>query len=249
MHRWPSGRLQVNYDEDVLCNYVRGRSIPLVHVYQREKKSATEPWLAFFTGGDRLTKRSGPLNNNNHGRFRLEVTPNPLLSAGPVPFAASLSALRFTRPSLPPQVSINVQGKNRSPVVSMLPVLPVPYMGREYRTQHGYMSTFQISAFDPDAHDTVTFHVASWEKHGALMGNSIPEGTYPGNWYKVGDPLAPKVGIQAQSARGFPPVMESDSNLVSESLRCWVAVFGASPPPDLPADASRKGTRQSSWRP
>jgi hypothetical protein len=57
-------------------------------------------------------------------------------------------------------------------------------MGREYMSQHDWMSTFQLSAYDPDADDTVEFFLADWRKQGALMGNSIPEGTYPPFWYK-----------------------------------------------------------------
>jgi len=144
---------EVNHRRSILGNYVRGRSLPVVHDYPSNKKSETEPWLAFFTGGDRLTYRSGMLNNNNQGRFRLEVT-------------------------------VNIQGRNRSPVASSLPVVPMPYMGREYRSQHGYMSTFQLAAYDPDHDDIVKFYIGDWKKHGALLGNTIPEGTYPTMWYK-----------------------------------------------------------------
>lgn len=48
----------------------------------------------------------------------------------------------------------------------------------------------QIAAFDPDleagtyGNQNVEFYLASWRKQGALLGNSIPEGTYPALWYK-----------------------------------------------------------------
>jgi hypothetical protein len=64
---------EVNHVPDILGNYIRGTSLPISHTYGADKLDANTPWVAFFTGGDRLTKTSGPLNNNNHGRFRLEV--------------------------------------------------------------------------------------------------------------------------------------------------------------------------------
>lgn len=88
------------------------------------------------------------------------------------------------------QVSVNIQGSNRSPRVgSLIPTLPVPYIGREYKSQYGYMATFQISAYDPDADDTVTFYLANSTKQGAVLANTIPEGTYPALWYRVCSPL------------------------------------------------------------
>lgn len=46
----------------------------------------------------------------------------------------------------------------------------------------------QIAAFDPDlgyrGNEAVSFYIANWQKQGALLGNSIPEGTYPAIWYR-----------------------------------------------------------------
>ena len=54
-----------------LANYFVG-SATLSHTYSGAYANATasEPWLAFFTGGD----RDGRLENNPGGRFRLETT-------------------------------------------------------------------------------------------------------------------------------------------------------------------------------
>ena len=50
--------------------------------------------------------------------------------------------------------------------------------------------SMQIAAFDPDlqtgsyGNQNVEFYLANWRKQGALLGNSIPEGTYPAIWYR-----------------------------------------------------------------
>ena len=138
-------------------NYLKGVST-FDHTYSNSKLDASNPYIAFFTGGDRISKNADALQNNNSGRFRLETT-------------------------------INIQGSNRSPIATSMPVLPVPYTGRSAQSVYGYMATFQVAAYDPDVtsgvgNEEVKFYLADFMKQGGLMGNAIPEGSYPVNWYK-----------------------------------------------------------------
>ena len=64
--------MQVDKEPYVIGNYLRGFTT-FEHIYNSGKKSSSEPWVAFFTGGDRINKRTSLLNNNNMGRYRLEV--------------------------------------------------------------------------------------------------------------------------------------------------------------------------------
>ena len=58
------------------------------HTYPAQKKSAQEPWTAFFIGGERLGRVSGKLQNNAMGRFRLETRVN-VIGQNQAPFAVS----------------------------------------------------------------------------------------------------------------------------------------------------------------
>lgn len=138
-------------------NFLRGISV-FEHTYSNSKKDADTPYVAFFTGGNRLGLEQDSLHNNYNGRFRLEAT-------------------------------VNIQGSNRSPIATSLPILPVPYTGRGAQSAYGSMATFQVAAFDPDTNgqagnDAVKFYLASYLKQGALLTNAIPEGSATANWYK-----------------------------------------------------------------
>ena len=144
----------VDATDSTTGNYVKAVAT-FEHTYPSNKKSVDEPYIAFFTGGNKLDS----LNNNKAGRFRLET-------------------------------SVNIQGDNRSPVASFVPILPVPYTGRSVMSAYGYMATFKFVAYDPDISSTgfgteeVTYKLASSIKQGALLANSIPEGSYPALWLK-----------------------------------------------------------------
>lgn len=137
-------------------NFLKGISV-FEHTYSNSKKDANTPYIAYFTGGDRLGLED-KLQNNFAGRFRLEAT-------------------------------VNIQGSNRSPVASSMPILPVPYTGRSAQSAYGYMATFQIAAYDPDTNgatgnDPVKFYLADYLKQGALLENAIPTGTGTAKYYK-----------------------------------------------------------------
>ena len=116
-----------------------------------------EPWKAYFTGGDRITKTDGNLQNNEGGRFRLEVTVNLECHVANLCWQKSARA-------------------------TSLPVVPVPYTARNAASLYDYsFSTFRIAAYDPDVEDEVYFFHASNEKYGTHVGHGIPEGSYPNN--------------------------------------------------------------------
>lgn len=145
---------EMNTETSLAGGYIKGASV-FEHTYASSKKSVSEPYVAFFTGGNRFLE----LNNNKGGRFRLET-------------------------------SVNIQGANRSPIASFMPVIPIPYTGRGVKSTYGYMATFQLSAYDPDIDksgfgtEAVKYKIASYVKQGAILGNSIPEGSYPPLWHK-----------------------------------------------------------------
>ena len=140
---------EINTESSLAGNYVNGVSV-FKHEYRSSKKSASEPYIAFFTGGNRFLG----LNNNKGGRFRLET-------------------------------SVNIQGTNRSPIATFMPVIPIPYTGRSAKSTYNYMATFQVSAYDPDLDgsgfgtEAVKYKIASSIKQGAILSNSIPEGSLP----------------------------------------------------------------------
>ncbi len=92
--------------EDVyspLANYVVGKSV-FSHTYAAADNGG-EPWLAYFTGGDRDTS----LMNNRGGRFRLEA-------------------------------QVKISGNTRSPMVSFMPIVPVPKTASTVQ--------FQVTSYD-----------------------------------------------------------------------------------------------------
>ena len=72
-------------------NFLKGVSV-FEHTYSNGKKDANNPYVAFFTGGDRLSKGDGKLQNNFNGRFRLEATVN-IQGTNRSPVAASMPIL------------------------------------------------------------------------------------------------------------------------------------------------------------
>ena len=130
-----------------------------------------EPWTAYFTGGNRITRTTdiyylepnGFLRNNDQGRFRLEVTVN----------------LHF------PMVG-GVVRPNASPIAALSrPVVPVPYTGRGESSAYGMLATFQVAAYDPDvkanaytnsqgfSNEFVFFFLGSPRKYGLLLSNQV----------------------------------------------------------------------------
>eukprot|EP00951_Prasinocladus_malaysianus_P001288 scaffold8875_cov25-Prasinocladus_malaysianus.AAC.2 len=119
--------------------------------------NGAEPWIAFFTGGDRIGKARDKLQNNYGGRFRLEVSVN---------------------------LECHEAGRcwQRSPRATSLPVVPIPYTPRnEYSLYDFSFSTFRIAAYDPDFLEQVFYFHASNQKYGVHVGHGIPEGDYPNN--------------------------------------------------------------------
>ena len=141
--------------ESFIGNFIQGEGI-IQHQYDTAI-NVDEPWIAYFTGGDRITRTNGKLQNNEGGRFRLEVSIN---------------------------LECHFSGDCwlRSPVATSLPVVPIPYTARNDVSLYDYsFSTFRIAAFDLDAGEQVYFFHANNEKYGSLVGHGIPEGTYPNN--------------------------------------------------------------------
>lgn len=101
----PSWRQKVNREPYVTGNYLRGTST-FDHTYSSGRRSSSQPWLAFFTGGDRIDKRSSMLNNNNMGRFRLEVRAALPACPGPClrfqPRAPAMQTSNIPPPCHPP---------------------------------------------------------------------------------------------------------------------------------------------------
>lgn len=118
-----------------------------------------DPWVAFFTGGDRIGRASGQLQNNYGGRFRLEI---------------SVNLECHTR---------NTQGCwQKSPRATSIPVVPIPYTERNGNSLYDVnFATIRIAAYDPDIGDVVYYFHASNRKYGVLVGHGIPEGDYPNN--------------------------------------------------------------------
>eukprot|EP00899_Mesostigma_viride_P026947 jgi/Mesvir1/7437/Mv19218-RA.1 len=62
----------INFEPTANGNFIRVSTSDILHRYPRSKDTATEPWVAFFTGGNRLEQ----LNNNANGRYRLQAQVN-----------------------------------------------------------------------------------------------------------------------------------------------------------------------------
>lgn len=95
------------------------------------------------------------LNNNANGRYRLEI-----------------------------EVAFVAPFRNRSPIATNIPVLPLPYVDAPNHVQ------FQIAAFDPDIGDQVRFFLGTVEEYGGLLGNIMWETDSDGftavqfNWHE-----------------------------------------------------------------
>eukprot|EP00899_Mesostigma_viride_P012217 jgi/Mesvir1/20997/Mv08056-RA.2 len=74
------------------------------------------------------------------------------------------------------EVEVSIQGINRSPVVTQIPVLPVVYTDAPTHAQ------FQVSAFDPDFGDTVNYFLGTREEFGGVMANAINPTVF--TWYR-----------------------------------------------------------------
>ena len=77
-----------------------------------------------------------------------------------------LFGLAFAPPPPPPPLSSSSSSLQTdcSP-----PVVPIPYTGRDQLSTYGYMATFRVAAYDPDAiigqgNEAVTFHFADFMK-------------------------------------------------------------------------------------
>jgi len=161
---------EMNYEETNVGNYLLGTSRELYHTYPTKKKDVFTPWTAYFTGGNRLTYSTDRLINNHQGRFRLELTVN------------------LNYPDDQP---------NNSPVMTALPVLPVPYTGRSEISGSGMLATFQVSGFDPDidpeaykgnkleSNEVVYYFLASQRKMGMLLANQVPDLKFPSRWFRA----------------------------------------------------------------
>uniref|UniRef100_A0A061RH36 IPT/TIG domain-containing protein n=1 Tax=Tetraselmis sp. GSL018 TaxID=582737 RepID=A0A061RH36_9CHLO len=157
----------VNHDRSMLGNSIRGISDPITHTYDRPDNDG-EPFIAYMTGGNRLAT----LNNNAHGRFRLEIG---------VKFLTALGS--DGRPLF---------RKNRSPVASTIPIMPVVYTD-SVGPNDG--ARFQIAAIDPDfgvpdLRDQVRFFIGTKDEHGGILGKPVyvpmPDGSLQEvfTWYE-----------------------------------------------------------------
>ena len=177
------GVRQVDSSDRLDGNFLEGVA-PIEKTYTNAKKAKCapgaacpdgdqfgEPWTAYFTGGNRITRTTdiyylepnGFLRNNDQGRFRLEVTVN----------------LHF------PVVG-GVVRPNASPIAALSrPVVPVPYTGRGESSAYGMLATFQVAAYDPDvkanaytnsqgfSNEFVFFFLGSPQKYGLLLSNQV----------------------------------------------------------------------------
>jgi len=159
---------EVNFEETNVGNFLLGTS-SFYHTYSAKKKNDFTPWTAYFTGGNRLTYTTERLINNHQGRFRLELTVN------------------LNYPDDQP---------NNSPIMTAVPVLPVPYTGRGELSGSGMLASFQVSGFDPDidpaayvgskleSNEAVFYFLASQRKMGMLLANQVPDLKFPSRWFR-----------------------------------------------------------------
>ena len=138
-------------------NFLKGVSV-FEHTYSNGKKDANNPYVAFFTGGDRLSKGDGKLQNNFNGRFRLEATVN-IQGTNRSPVAASM-------PILP------------VPYTGRSALSAYGYMATFQVAAYDPDTTIGVG------NDPVKFYLADYMKQGALLSNAIPEGGGTANWYK-----------------------------------------------------------------
>lgn len=152
----------VNHDDAKTGNFLYGVT-SILHNYPSPKKSDSEPWIAFFTGGNRLNYIDSRLNNNNQGRYRIETVVN-IQGDNHSPIATALPVVPVPYTGR----SANLQGL-------------------------GMMATFEVAAYDPDinpdgsGNEQVKYYLANWRQQGALLANAIPEGynpAPPGQWFK-----------------------------------------------------------------
>ena len=137
-------------------NFITGEG-KIEQQYPSPLGNGGEPWVAYFTGGDRIGKAAAGLQNNYGGRFRLEISVNLMCHVSNTCWQRSARA-------------------------TSLPVVPIPYTGRNGFSLYDYsFSTFRIAAYDPDIGDDVFFYHANNQKYGVLVGHGIPEGDYPNN--------------------------------------------------------------------
>ncbi|UPQ99796.1 hypothetical protein HOP50_04g31050 [Chloropicon primus] len=144
-------------DSSRLGNSVTGVGT-FTHAY---KRNTADPFVAFFTGGERFYECDYPanplsstgacdgslnvlLNNNQQGRYRLEV-----------------------------EVWLKGDG-NRSPVVHQPPVLPIPHQ------LPGIRAKFQIAAMDPDG-DALTFRFGDKIEMGGITRSKTEAFPYSQN--------------------------------------------------------------------
>eukprot|EP00854_Cymbomonas_tetramitiformis_P001562 gene1562-2195_t len=168
--------IEVDFEDTSVGNYIRAKSV-FQHQYPTSKdysqfEAYGRPWTAFFTGGNRITRTKDFLQNNGNGRFRLEITVNIVRSPEGV--------------------------NNHSPIATSIPVLPVPYNGRDgLNSPNGMLANFELSAYDPDidpdayqgnkeVHNQEVFYfVANIQKYGYLLANQVPDLKYPSRWYEA----------------------------------------------------------------
>lgn len=134
-------RVETNRFSDPYVDLIRLINDRILHEYPAPIDQANSlPYTAFFTSGERLSS----LVNNKNGRFRLEASV-----------------------AIGGQAGVANGVYNRSPRASIVPVIPVPYIGRE-----AGMSRFFITAFDPDG-DEVEYRLGTIEEYGAVLANII----------------------------------------------------------------------------
>lgn len=182
-----------NLDDLFIGNYLSAVSIAstMTHQYPdyHDKKAATPaitfPYIAYFTGGNRLRN----LQNNLGGRYRLEVgvymVPRDGTSVCEVSSVPAVGKCTTSRDKF----------ANKSPTATQLPVMPVPYQdatvqslvgdGTNLYATRGH-ARFQIAAFDQDVGDQVRYFLADEIEMGGLLTNRIyPSQVHPvyENWY------------------------------------------------------------------
>jgi len=121
------------------------------HTFPGQKKSAQEPWTAFFIGGERLGRVVGKLQNNALGRFRLETRVN-VIGQNQAPTAVS--------PAVVPITYTSRASRSEYGIMSTLQVA-----AHDMDTAVG-------------GQDQVYFVMGTSAQHGAVLANQVPEGAY-----------------------------------------------------------------------
>jgi len=181
----------VSEARSAIGNFITGQA-KFTHYYYMDK---SKPYFAHFSGGDRVYECGGgrstmndlgqcqntlrlQLNNNAEGRFRLEMS-----------------------------VWLKRDLENRSPRITMIPIVPVP------RALAGSRSRFQVAAYDPDG-DELRYRFGNTEEYGGIVRSKTE--AFPFSSNQGGLPLG---GIDGGFVYG-PFDCNSDSKSITQTGFC-----------------------------